>query len=457
MTESFLARVNQYKFDSNFNNGASSNSAFAALNQTSQNSSIWQEAQQLENKYKARIQVAASIDPMSTTTVMNDFMNEALDLLFNSLNKPSRYSSSTTGVSSYNEDNKVNNAGTNQGAETPKSNEPVTNSVSNEEPAAPVEEPKQEVVKNMDKKSLEAQKESAKQAALIHDDESIEKVIVDKNISFDDKIEIFAEYLQEIIKNTKVVGYRPKELSETHFLQYLTKNLASGALSAKDVVKAIEKINEVQKKNASSSATGYADYSNDINQEFVIKLYKQAQKEGILAKACGAIYEVSGTNPGAKSTTKPLQQGVSGKKETDGLVDMFEGFDKNITDKLGTDAPKYNISKEREAEIKKDVSSFIEVSNKGSADYKKSKINGLLDYLFGEKSKYNDYERVYFIKLFAAGAKNINARSNPKKYEGMSDMEYFIKEVFRDQWWFDQELYLDKILKAYAYNSTLLK
>ena len=84
VSDDFLTRAKMLNYD--YERGVG-NYGQSTVGTSANNSSIFTQASELETRYKSEIKIAAQMDPINgTRKVMNEFLNEALDLMFSSLN-----------------------------------------------------------------------------------------------------------------------------------------------------------------------------------------------------------------------------------------------------------------------------------------------------------------------------------------------------------------------------------
>lgn len=434
MADDYLKRIQQAQFSTGFGTDNLTGMQGTGFGTSLQNSDIWTQAQMLENKYKSQIQIAASINPLETSKVMNEFMGEALDMLFSSLSTPSS-------VSGHGVRETDNAEETNEPEDTQQADQTseVKDTDDIQEAGKTTEEQKTDTAKKSDKSSKTKLSSEYSQKYIDEIDKYFEdvskgvsgnsattfiKAWEDPKVSTGDKIKILKHYREA----AKEHGYKDSTTwKEEAIVKELHDKIKTDS-SASEVLDSIIDLNNLlgtdKKGNQRYSAALYKN-----SAQFAIDLYLKAQKEGMLEDALEVI-------PPTETIQKTLRLG----KETKAIQELIQGLNDNAGRKNAeTKADKFGLDEQRAKQLDREFDLMAQGYNGTFSDGVGLEYD-FLPKLF-EAGRYTEDEQLYLLNTAFEKSK-----TNKNKKGEISD---FVK-VFRAMSSKGEEEYLPKILNLYA-------
>jgi hypothetical protein len=492
----FLSRVQQLQMDNSLglNGSGFGNSFQMPTGMNAANSDIWTQAAALESRYKTQLQVAATVDPMATAKVMNDFMNEAMDLLFSSLNSPTTSTSQTSLIPSSthssqknpssvdippdpalpgttapdNNDNKSTVDDTGAKTETApsgaKSDSDGTTADSSKPATADSSKPAtadsskpatadSSKPATADSSSSDASKTKAEDTKAKTEVPSDEKKVSAKVKSYQElMMNDMSSYtnsqrtIKKVMEDDTLTMDEKLTLLSSHkdYMKkagfsrsiYYDRQLADmiySKLNMDDTFKASDAIKMLRQLNENcydSQKIPYITAQANKGTPLTTLLYEKALKEGVLNEAM----EVA---PPFES----IQGRLSFGKETEEIRGLFDTLNNTVNEKTGGDIAKYGLTPERATELDK---KFDEMTAKYSR-YAQTNQDCLQKTVFPqifETNNYNANERMYLLqKVFKTVGLGVN--------RGGFTMKEFT-DAFRDMSNKNQEKYFPEILKTFA-------
>lgn len=395
MADDYLKRIQQSQFSTGFGTDNLTGMQGAGFGTSLQNSDIWTQAQMLENKYKSQIQIAASINPLETSKVMNEFMGEALDMLFSSLSTPS----SVSGHGASKTDD------TQEAGKTSKTKQSS--------------EYAQKYIDKIDKYFEDISKGVSGNSAT-----TFIKAWEDPKVSTGDKIKILKHYREA----AKEHGFKDYATWKDEAIVKELHDKIKTDSSVSEVLDSIIELNNLlgtdKKGNQRYAAALYKN-----SAQFAIDLYLKAQKEGMLEDALEVI-------PPTETIQKTLRLG----KETKAIQELIQGLNDNAGRKNAeTKADKFGLDEQRAKQLDREFDLMAQGYNGTFSDGVGLEYD-FLPKLF-EAGRYTEDEQLYLLNTAFEKSK-----TNKNKKGEISD---FVK-VFRAMSSKGEEEYLPKILNLYA-------
>lgn len=485
MSDDFLARVKQLQYT---NPNLAGDSAFGATNFGSfgvnaQDVDIWTQAEQLENRYKSQLQVAATMsNPSETSNVMNNFMNEALDMLFNSL-KTQKASSISPSITYTPEDFLK------QSEKTVSNNDPQPKEVSSKEESQQkekVEKPLQKSTDNVNtdnqpsenKKSEavtgfaktikkettpSAKKDVAEEKAVVKAEEKVQRENKDtENIkkykaAIDEKIDSSIEtavatkkVMTEVVKDKELTPEEKFEINSYYhekvkeqgiedkskwiekslvkeLYKKITKNPSYTAAEAIETLKDVEKnLGKDKKGNQIHLSSLFSDSAS-----FAVELYLKAQKEGNLKEALEVM-----------PPTESIQKKLIFQKETSTIYSLIKDLDTHVVKTDNSKNKNLGVSTDRQKELDNDFEEYTKNYNAKKTSIEAALEREIFPSLL-DGGKYSDSERLYILEKIYEDIGKLSIKSKKDPYKE------FVNS-FRSMSWDAQEKYFEKILETYG-------
>lgn len=388
------------------------------------NADIWTQAAQLENKYKAQLQLQASIDPLQTSKVMDNFMNEALDMLFatmgtskgSSSTQISIDSSSISSTSTTSDTSTTSTTSTTSDTNTPK----ITTDTISELDTDGVKKYKAIIDSDIKRVNDQMAQYGATDETIIYTG-GISQAMSDTSLTLEEKTAI-VKYYKDAIK--KAGFYDGSANREQMLANEVYDKFSSGSMSVSDTIDMLKVLNEMYGK-------GYVITLTKGNANFTSALYLKAQKEGKLADALKVA-----------PATESIQKQMSFGTETNAITSLLTDMNKEFTTQLTASGNNYGLTEARRKELDAKFESIIQPYKLRTVNAKNNLQKTVFPEIF-DSGNYSKNEKMYLLqKAFKeCGYANVTSQK--------TEIENFV-EAFRDMSSEAQEKYFTSILNAYA-------